>query len=457
MKVNLIYGSPGTGKTTHLMGILEKELKLFKPQQIAFCSFTKKGCYEGVERAKKKFNIPRRKLINFKTIHALAFRYANVSRDQMIKKEDYKELGSLLGMKFHGFYTEDFVGRDDEYLFFEQLYRNNKNVGDKMISDLNPRMVNFVVKNYRNYKSKKMIYDYTDLLEIYLANGEPLDCKVAIVDEAQDLTQLQWQVVWKLFSNVERVYIAGDDDQAIYEWSGADVKYFLNLEGDATILDHSWRLPKKIHEYALKISSGIENRINKRFNCREGEEGEVSLIKSFNDLTFNSEETFLFLSRNKKHLKPVEQMLREKGFAYEIHGESSINNELVKAIRLFSIGEHEGNDLLFQKFCLTDVNYNVPWYEAFDRLKEDTATYYRDLIKNKRELDSNIILSTIHGSKGGEAENVILILDYSKKVAENYVYNNDSEMRCYYVGATRAKKRLFLKEPDTNNHYPVLL
>ena len=50
-----------------------------------------------------------------------------------------------------------------------------------------------------------------------------------MVDEAQDLTPLQWDMVVKIAKGVDRVYIAGDDDQAIYEWNGADVKHFSNF------------------------------------------------------------------------------------------------------------------------------------------------------------------------------------------------------------------------------------
>ena len=52
-----------------------------------------------------------------------------------------------------------------------------------------------------------------------------------MVDEAQDLTPLQWDMVVKIASAVDRVYIAGDDDQAIYEWNGADVNLFQTFPG----------------------------------------------------------------------------------------------------------------------------------------------------------------------------------------------------------------------------------
>lgn len=456
MKTKIILGGPGNGKTTELMNILDKELKIVEPLDIAFCSFTKVGCYEGAQRAKKKFKLNKEDLDNFRTIHSFCFRDAEVSRDEMIKKEDYKELGEVLGMKFHGFYTEDFIGRDDEYLFFEQLYRNNKKTGSKMLDNLNPRMVNFTVKNYRLFKERKQIFDFTDLLEHYLKHGQPSKVKVAIIDEAQDLTTLQWAVVDKMFSNVERLYIAGDDDQAIFSWAGADINRFLNLEGEVKILDHSFRLPKSVHKYVTNISSAINNRIDKKFSPRE-EEGECKMIGDIDEITFNSEESFMILARNKKHLKPVEKYLKERGFVFDMFGEKSINNNLIKAIKAHSNEDRTPADILnINKFCKEEALFLCPWYEEFTKLKPETREYYQDLISNKRELDSNISLNTIHGVKGGEADNVILILDFSKKVYDNYMFDNDSEMRVYYVGASRARKRLLLVEPKTKLHFPKM-
>jgi superfamily I DNA/RNA helicase len=56
-----------------------------------------------------------------------------------------------------------------------------------------------------------------------------------------------------------------------------------------------------------------------------------------------------------------------------------------------------------------------------------------------------IRISTIHKAKGGEADNVALFLDSSRACVESL--DQDSEVRVFYVGATRAKKHLHLIEP----------
>ena len=52
------------------------------------------------------------------------------------------------------------------------------------------------------------------------------------MDESQDLSLLQWNIVWKLMEKAKRTVIAGDDDQAIYRWAGADVETLINMKGN---------------------------------------------------------------------------------------------------------------------------------------------------------------------------------------------------------------------------------
>ena len=51
--------------------------------------------------------------------------------------------------------------------------------------------------------------------------------KAIFIDEAQDLSPLQWQLYDKLKEHCDQIYLAGDDDQAIYAWAGADVNRFI--------------------------------------------------------------------------------------------------------------------------------------------------------------------------------------------------------------------------------------
>jgi superfamily I DNA/RNA helicase len=65
----------------------------------------------------------------------------------------------------------------------------------------------------------------------------------------------------------------------------------------------------------------------------------------------------------------------------------------------------------------------------------------------KLSSSDRIKLSTIHGAKGGESENVLLFLDLSPRFAKDYAINADDVNRLFYVGVTRTKKNLHLVLP----------
>lgn len=456
--IHVLFGAPGCGKTTRLMEILTEELKQNEPNKIAFVSFTRKGTYEGVERAKQLGNFKDEDLPYFRTLHSIAFRQGGYTKYDMISKHDYKAFSDAMGMKFTGYYSEEFYSNDDKYLFMHFMKRNNPKTAGNYTTDLDGRILRDVEYNYAKYKDFTHTHDFTDIIEHFIEVGEPLPVDIAIIDEAQDLTTLQWRMCEIAFKNCKRVYIAGDDDQAIYEWSGADVEYFLSIKAQKReILDQSYRLQKNILSIAKRVSGMIHNRVNKNF-APVNDKGDVFTYNSVNEITLNSNESWYFITRNNWFLSKYREYLRKQARVFMDKDTLSYDPKQIEAINTFENARRRGRltdtDEMKLKLHVKGVpDLTKPWFEVFN-FENDVMAYYRDLVKAKTDLsDRSIMVNTIHGVKGGEADNVVLMLDFTKAVRHNMERNPDSELRCLYVAITRAKKRLHIVYSSSRNGY----
>lgn len=456
--INMIFGAPGCGKTTRLMSILEKELIRNDPNKIAFVSFTRKGTYEGAERAKDKFDYTDADIPYFRTLHSIAFRLGQFSKYDMISKKDYKTFSDAMGMRFTGYYTEEFFNNDDKYLFMYFLKRNNPTMAVKYMYNMDVKVLHDVEHNFVRFKEFARVFDFTDIIERFIAINEPLPIKVAIIDEAQDLTTLQWKMCEVAFRKCERVYIAGDDDQAIYEWSGADVQYFLNIKATSReVLKQSYRLQKRILQVAGRISNMIKNRVEKDFKPI-GDSGDIFTYNRVQELKLNGEESYYFLARNNWFLSTYRDFLRQQAQVFIDKNNLSYDPKHIGAINIFEharrLGKLIDTDEVKIKLYLKDkVDLLKPWYDLFN-FDNDMMAYYKDLIRCKTNLkDRRITVNTIHGVKGGEADNVVLMLDFTKAVRTNMEQNPDSELRCLYVACTRTKKHLHIIHSTSKNGY----
>lgn len=83
------------------------------------------------------------------------------------------------------------------------------------------------------------------------------------------------------------------------------------------------------------------------------------------------------------------------------------------------------------------------------KIGEEKRDYIIALLRRGTRLTGKIPikLSTIHGAKGGEADNVLILTDLSPKFAKEYYRNADDIHRLLYVGVTRARQSLHIVLP----------
>ena len=91
-----------------------------------------------------------------------------------------------------------------------------------------------------------------------------------------------------------------------------------------------------------------------------------------------------------------------------------------------------------------------PWDVAFDKVGNRDREFLRAIESRNTSADTEakINLSTIHGAKGGEADNVMLLTDLPRKAQEAMEVNSDDESRVFYVGATRTREALHIVQPQ---------
>ena len=102
-------------------------------------------------------------------------------------------------------------------------------------------------QDIEDYKRDYHTHEFSDMIKKFVDNECTPSLKSLFVDEAQDLNPLEWSMIKHLeeLDSVERSYIAGDDDQAIYAFKGGVASKFINMPGELDPQINSNRVPEK--------------------------------------------------------------------------------------------------------------------------------------------------------------------------------------------------------------------
>ena len=468
------------------------------PNEIAFLAFTKKAANEARERASLRFNLdPKADLMYFRTLHSLALRQTSIKFENIMSDQHYRELSQTVGITLNGTRNtalEDDLptasSKKDPILGLINLARLKKTTlrdeYNKSLIDIPWNTIDYINRTLIDYKNNMGLYDFTDMLEVFVR--ESSECcprfKLTFLDEAQDLSPLQWDIAHILDKNSERMYCAGDDDQCIFRWAGADVDQFINLDGGSETLEQSYRIPSSVHILAENVAKRIHRRFPKTYLPRE-EKGSVERINTLDALDF-SHGDWLILSQAGYPLQAVASDLKSHGYLFNYKGHRSIGEKLSNAVngweqlrkgkevsggvarkiysymsagkqirrgfkKLPTLDDAEFVDLnsLIKNHGLLATSEMI-WSQAMDKIPETDRAYVTALLRRGEKFNASprITVSTIHGSKGGEADNVVLLTDLSPAAENDMRINPDDMHRVFYVGVTRARQNLYIVDPE---------
>lgn len=302
---SLVLAVPGSGKTTVILNRIINLIKVYdvNPKEILSITFSKAQGLDMEKRFLKTFPYLKEE-VSFKTIHAFCYEIVkNYMKNKNIKKtliegNENISKSTLLKRYFFSIYQEkiiddiinDFFSLYDftknKMIDFEDYVRKNKFISNRLL----------LLKLYKSYESLKFEYnfiDFNDLLTLcfeYISNDKDLlksikkRYKFISVDEGQDTSMLQFEIIKKIVYPENNLFVVADDDQSIYSFRGAEPKNLLefkNIYKDAKIfiLNHNFRSCKNIIEISSKLIEKNKDRYKKNPICTTKENSKIMLFK----------------------------------------------------------------------------------------------------------------------------------------------------------------------------------
>ena len=513
-----LFGGPGSGKTTALLDRVEQLLteEGVDVRDVLVVSYTRAAAAEVRERLADRLDTTPRSLRgNVCTMHAKAYDLLNLSRGDVVGESDKEAFCDDYGIEFEGEYegsrrrsarstalgnkvisTSQWLQRTDREVadWFDVPFQWNEEevrlppeiddraqTGNKYTptwsSDDDRLDIPEAIRAWRNWKGTNDIVGFADMLERVKQRSLLPNVEYLVIDEFQDITTLQYAVYEEWRSHMTRVLIAGDDDQVVYAWQGADPDLLLEEPvSDDVVLPNSYRLPSRILNAVNQEISHIDKRQEKDLEPRtEGGSVEAIRNRSMLDVTREvrrtveeTDETVMVLFRARYQLFQFIDEFIDQGIPFKCLTDQRMWTDrlthYVDAIEALGDGEPINGlqarrlaDMLadsafgtgdrdeffgalddIEEAADTDditelsvdpalVREHAPFVptppEAADMLRKVTSFQERSVrayfASTYRGMTRNRVrVGTIHSAKGREADHVFVATDLTEKVVE---------------------------------------
>ena len=260
--IEKIFGAPGTGKTFTLVKRLQEHLDQNCPlDQTLTTTFTRVAAREIKSRIQERNNnrfTDKELHYSVRTIDSYLMSKINEDKD-ICYPNDYltefyqvRKKKELNDDKKRNFYAAMKIITKGRIAVGEGIESILKYYDAEKQTNTSRRFIIQLAESYENYKKNHLKMDWEDVKYKGLQDKIKFNHNIVLmIDEAQDCNRLEWLIINKLIAVSKNVYIAGDDDQAIYRFKGGEVETFLQLPVDkTTVLDKSPRLNKNIWKLA---------------------------------------------------------------------------------------------------------------------------------------------------------------------------------------------------------------
>ncbi len=177
-----------------------------------------------------------------------------------------------------------------------------------------------VMTLYNAQLEKENLVDFDDLIlltmRILEKNPDILDkyqniYRYILVDEFQDTSNIQYDLIKLLGSKYQNVFIVGDEDQSIYSFRGANINNIRKFMKDFPsyskfVLDQNYRSTSTILDCANKLISKNEDRIPKDLWTDNKGGEDVKLLRSYSDK-----------QEAREVISEIERLVEYKGYNYK--------------------------------------------------------------------------------------------------------------------------------------------
>ena len=206
-----VIGPPGTGKTRRLLNEVHNYVKKGTPLNlIGYFAFTRKAAGEARERyLEVNTHLTKKDIQYFQTLHSLAFNTLGLKEENVMQELNYKRIGEECGIQisYASYESNNWNGifsSNSEYLNLINLARVRQSSPleeldrNEHLGKIERFKLDAIAKEIEDYKKTHGLIDFTDMLDKFLHKGKSPKFDVIFVDEAQDLSNIQWAIINKI-------------------------------------------------------------------------------------------------------------------------------------------------------------------------------------------------------------------------------------------------------------------